>query len=500
MSDCAADDDGPSRTLVRPPALRIPGSAAGERVVAPVLLSTDAPRRPAQPTLFSLLTIGESVSLVVGIGTAVWISGLRPALLVGALSVVVLVLAPHPRWRFTLSVLDDLPVLVGATGSATLVVAAGIALFDKTFLTTERVLDAMLAGLAVLLVLVVGRAATYAVAHRLRRRGIGAARAVIVGTGSAGTTLGRILQNDHHHGVDVIGFVDDTPSPANGRVLLGSLVSLPNVIREHQVDVVLIAFGPAGCHALVDPIRSIRRVGCEVYVIPRLYELHDRAAVTDLVNGVPLVRLRRLAFRSMSWQFKRVMDVVAASLGLIVAAPVLLLVSIAVRIETGPGVIFKQLRIGRDGRPFTLYKFRSLQPVGNEDATRWSIDGDARVGPVGTFIRSTSLDELPQLMNVLRGDMSLVGPRPERPHFVSQFERSIPGYRHRHRMPAGLTGLAAVNGLRGDTGIKERAHLDNIYAESWSLWLDIKIIIRTAGQLFAPRRQRRKRRRQEMLG
>jgi exopolysaccharide biosynthesis polyprenyl glycosylphosphotransferase len=496
LSDYAtADDEAQTAALVQVPQQPAAGPATRIDATPP----SAAPRRRSRPTLAALLITGDAAALALGVLGAAWIAGWRDALLLGGLAGLGLLLAPHRRWRFTLSALDDLPLITGAVGAATLAVVTALAVLDRTFETTERVLHTAAGGAGLLVAVLVGRAITYAVAHRLRSRGIGAARAIIVGTGRIGTALGRVLGNDNHHGVEFVGYVDDVPAPVDGRTLLGTLESLPNVVRDLRVDLVLIAFGASGCHAVVDPVRSIRPADCEVYVVPRLYELHDRAVVTDLVNGIPLVRLRRLAFRSPSWRVKRALDVLAAAVGLIVIAPLLLALAIAVRIETGPGVIFKQLRVGRDGRPFTLYKFRSLKPVDGEDATRWTIDGDARVGKVGTFIRSSSLDELPQLVNILRGDMSLVGPRPERPHFVNQFEQSIPGYRHRHRMPAGLTGLAAVHGLRGDTGIQERAHLDNIYAESWSLWLDIKIIIRTAAQLLAPRRHRRIRRRKDAL-
>lgn len=450
-----------------------------------------SPRAPG-PTLAAVLTGGDAISLAVGTSVAASVGGWRIGLLVGCLSALVLLVAPRSQWRFTLSVLDDLPLLAASVGSATMIVAAGVGLFDTTHDTTERTLAAVLAGVALVIALVVGRSATYAVALWLRRRGVGAARTLIVGGGNTGAALGRVLHDDDQNGIHLIGYVDDEPSPRDGRNLLGTLESLPNVVRDHHIDLVLIAFGAKSCRELVDPIRSIRPADCEVYVIPRLYELHDRAVATELVNGIPLVRLRRLAFRSVSWRVKRAMDVFAAVFGLILTSPVLLGVAIAVRIETGPGVIFRQQRVGRNGRSFTLYKFRSLKPIDGEDATRWSIDGDVRLGRVGNLIRTTSLDELPQLVNILRGDMSLVGPRPERPHFVDQFEQNVPGYRHRHRMPAGLTGLAAIHGLRGDTGIPERAHMDNIYAESWSLWLDIKIIFRTAAQLTTPGRQRRR--------
>ena len=177
---------------------------------------------------------------------------------------------------------------------------------------------------------------------------------------------------------------------------------------------------------------------------------------------------------------KRAVDVLGALIGLLLVLPVLLVVALAVRMEGGPGVVFRQQRVGQHGRVFTLYKLRSLKPVADEGDVRWNIDHDSRLGPVGRFIRQTSIDELPQLVNVLVGDMSLVGPRPERPYFVEQFSQEIPGYTLRHRVPVGLTGLAVVHGLRGDTSIPERARVDNLYAETWSFWLDLAIIVRTA--------------------
>jgi lipopolysaccharide/colanic/teichoic acid biosynthesis glycosyltransferase len=160
-------------------------------------------------------------------------------------------------------------------------------------------------------------------------------------------------------------------------------------------------------------------------------------------------------------------------------APVLALCALAVRLEGGTGVIFRQKRVGLDGRVFELLKFRSMKASDDESATQWTVAADARIGPVGRTLRRTSMDELPQLINVLRGDMTLVGPRPERPHFVSQFTDELPRYVARHRVPAGLTGWAQIHGLRGDTSMKDRIRFDNYYIENWSLWLDIKILVRT---------------------
>jgi lipopolysaccharide/colanic/teichoic acid biosynthesis glycosyltransferase len=182
---------------------------------------------------------------------------------------------------------------------------------------------------------------------------------------------------------------------------------------------------------------------------------------------------------------KRAMDAGLAALALLALAPVLGACALAVRLADGPGVLFRQERIGLGGRPFTLLKFRTLRPGdARESATRWSIAGDHRMSTVGRTLRRTSLDELPQLWNVLRGDMSMVGPRPERPYFVERFSAEHPGYADRHRMPVGITGLAQVHGLRGDTSIADRARFDNHYIDTWSLWQDVTILVRTACTVF----------------
>jgi lipopolysaccharide/colanic/teichoic acid biosynthesis glycosyltransferase len=195
---------------------------------------------------------------------------------------------------------------------------------------------------------------------------------------------------------------------------------------------------------------------------------------------LPVLPSLALPRQSAARLVKRGMDVAGALVGLLLVLPILLIAAVAVRIEGGPGVIFRQTRVGQHGRHFTLYKLRSLKPETGEADVKWNIDHDSRLGRVGRFIRSTAIDELPQLLNVLLGDMSLVGPRPERPHFVEQFSATVPGYAARHRVPVGLTGLAVIKGLRGDTSIADRAAVDNDYADNWSVGMDLAIIVRTA--------------------
>ncbi|WP_129337840.1 sugar transferase [Cellulomonas endophytica] len=381
------------------------------------------------------------------------------------------------RARIRLSVLDDLPVLL-----RTLVASFGAATAMELLLggtVTATQLPA-LGLLAVLLVL--ARTAVYALVRRARRTGHDVHRTLLVGGGALGAQLARSLE-DHAFGLHAVGFVDDAPRPASeDRPLpgLGVVAELPALLARHRADTVVVGFSDVPEDVLVDVVRACHGLPVEIYVVPRMWQVATHHRLVADVRGVPLVRLRRPTYRTPSWRLKRGVDAALAALALVVLGPVMLACAVAVRREGGPGVLFRQRRVGLGGRPFTLLKLRSLRPVDeSESATHWNIAQDDRLGPVGRFLRRTSLDELPQLWNVLRGDMSLVGPRPERPHFVTRFGAEHEEYVWRHRVPPGLTGWAQVNGLRGDTSIAERARFDNHYIENWSLWLDLKILART---------------------
>jgi exopolysaccharide biosynthesis polyprenyl glycosylphosphotransferase len=383
------------------------------------------------------------------------------------------------RSRLSLSALDDLPSLTGRALAAAAVTTSVALLVDPDLV------DVGLLGTALLLaVLVVPlRAVSYAVVRAFRRRGWVAHPTLVLGAGKVGGQLATTLLEHQEFGLRPVGFLDEDPllGPAERPVpLLGGQDQLASVIVEFSVQDVIVAYGSLPESEMVSIIRTCDRLQVEIFFVPRLFELHNTSRDMDQVWGVPLARLRRATFRSPSWRFKRVLDVAVSGAALTVLAPLMAAIALAVRLEGGPGVLFRQRRVGLDGRPFELMKFRSLRPVDEgESETRWNIAHDDRLGPVGRFLRATSLDELPQLWNILRGDMTLVGPRPERPHFVETFSQNFPRYTARHRVPAGLTGWAQVHGLRGDTSIEERARFDNYYIENWSVWADVKILLRT---------------------
>jgi len=207
----------------------------------------------------------------------------------------------------------------------------------------------------------------------------------------------------------------------------------------------------------------------------------------DDLNGLPLLSVRDVALRGWKLSLKRAMDMVVSFIGLIFLSPALVMTAIAIKLESPGPVFFCQDRMGLDGRPFPMIKFRTMRQDAEREGPGWTKPGDPRVTRLGVFMRKTNWDELPNLINVFYGQMSLVGPRPEQPYYVQRFREYIPRYMERHREKAGMTGWAQVNGLRGDTSILERTKYDLWYVENWSLWLDIKIVIRTIFRMITRR-------------
>lgn len=409
----------------------------------------------------------------------------RGLMVSAALTILLLAAGGLYRPRFHLSVLDELPALTGrflvAAWAVVLLAAVRHQSFDgfDTLFRSEALMLLLLLG---------GRAVSMWGIRLVRRRRLSTSRALLLGGGQVAAELTQVLARHPRYGLEVVGYVDD-PDRADPVYVaaprLGDLSGFAETITAAQADLVIVADPDTTEARFNELIREAVGVGRDLVVVPRMHQFHIPSAHPDHIGAIPVVRLRTLRMSGWRWLVKRGIDVAVSALAIVALGPVLVACAIAVRIEGGPGILFRQQRVGRDGRHFEVLKFRSLRPLDEaESRTTWSIAHDHRVGRVGRFLRRTSLDELPQLWNILRGDMTLVGPRPERPHFVEVFSAEHSLYAHRHRVPAGLTGLAQVSGLRGDTPISERARFDNFYIENWSLWLDLKIVLRTIREVI----------------
>lgn len=337
--------------------------------------------------------------------------------------------------------------------------------------------------------LVAGRAAAYALIRRRRRNGRRLEATLIIGAGRIGAELSRLLEEHPEYGLCPVGIVDDLPNgvgePHLAVPLLGPTADLPRLLAEHAVAHVIVAFSPIREEDLVQVLRMVINEEVAVYVVPRFFEvgLNATSAQVDSVWGIPLYHLRHGSLHDSTPPGKRVFDIVIAGAALMALAPLLVVIAAAVRLTSSGPLLFKQRRVGQHGQSFSIVKFRTMTVNEDSDIT-WSVRDDDRRTSVGRLLRPLSLDELPQLWNVLRGEMSLVGPRPERPYFVDKFQPSIRGYSDRHRLPVGLTGLAQVKGLRGDTSIEQRVRFDNYYIEHWSPWQDMVILFSTVGEIF----------------
>ena len=397
-------------------------------------------------------------------------------LIVGVLGICVL--RGQYAARITLNVSRD----VGTVAAAVAVPLAVIGIFDGY---NREVRSFVLVGMATLAMLLLGRACAYIGIRRARSKGALSQRVLIVGAGQVAERFADALELNPSYGLHPVGLLDDCTDDSLSRPVLGGIDQLDDVLREHRIDRVVIAFGVNRDPDLVRVIRSCENADVDMYIVPRFFELGLQAAPrdVDMVWGYPLVRLRRSTMSLSGRMAKRAFDSTISGLMLLVLSPLYGMLALAVRFSSPGPVYFRQRRIGKNGREVEIYKFRSMR-VNDESDVQWSVDEDDRVTKIGRIMRKTSLDELPQLWNVLKGDMSLVGPRPERPFFVEQFEQEVPRYGDRHRVPVGLTGLSQVNGLRGDTSIADRAWFDNHYIENWSVGGDLVILARTAGAVI----------------
>ncbi|MEN0015461.1 MAG: sugar transferase [Solirubrobacteraceae bacterium] len=421
------------------------------------------------------------------------IEGLAP-ILYPFVGIILLAVRRAYRWSPRDAALDHVLPIVGGLGIATLLSLALADIGHGDPLTRPWIEVWILASMLVVL-----QRATLGLYHRARLlRGIGQRPTLIVGAGAIGARLARRLAGAPDYGLAPIGFLDDRPLPEDnvgGRPapVLGGLADLDRVVREYRVEQVVVAFSSAPDRAVVELVRRCEDMGLEVGLVPRLFDLWNHRAAYDPIGGLPVLHLRGTDLRGWQFAIKSALDRTVAALALLLLSPVLLVIACLVRASSAGPVLFRQRRVGLDGREFNLLKFRSMRiPTPEELAAAEDRGGlapggvegiDRRTG-VGRFLRRSSLDELPQLFNVLWGEMSLVGPRPERPEFVDRFRPLHDRYDERHRVKSGITGWAQIHGLRGRTSLADRIEMDNFYIEHFSLSLDLRIIVRTLVVVF----------------
>jgi Undecaprenyl-phosphate glucose phosphotransferase len=384
---------------------------------------------------------------------------------------------------------DEFYAVFGAVSIGMMMsVAISTLLFKSLEFDFPRVLI-IYSWLLTIVLVMIARLIYHAVQWRMQARGVGRDRALIVGTGDIGRLVLEKIKGSPHLGYEVIGFVhkngETEPENVLGAPVLGNSDDLTRLIDELHIDEVIIALPEASDDEMLELISKCSKASLSIKVFPDVFQIIATQVTIDDLGGLPLLSVRDVRQRGWRVTVKRLMDVTVSAAGLVFISPLLFIMSILIKLESPGPVFYVQERMGLDAKPFMMIKFRSMRQDAEANGPGWTTPDDPRRTKLGTFIRKTNVDELPQLINVLIGDMSLVGPRPERPVYVEQFRRTIPRYMERHKEKAGLTGWAQVNGLRGDTSISERTKYDLWYIENWSLLLDIKILIRTGLRLFS---------------
>ena len=387
--------------------------------------------------------------------------------------------------------------IVTSTALATTILISARAVFTRSPLTASEAVSIWVVGIAFL---TVGRGVLTASTRRASRAGHTAgARTLIIGAGQVGRLVATRLLAHPEIGLRPVGFLDKEPlyhrDGSAGLTVLGANWDLERIAAENAIEHVVVTFSTAPNQVLLRLLQRCQQLGIRTSFVPRLYEQTTERFTIQRLGALPLFSSRFSDPKGWQFTVKYAFDRIAAALLLMVLAPLMAALALAVRISAGRPILYRQKRVGRDGRHFEMVKFRSMRApaapaadlVVNGDTAPGGVVGQDRRTRVGKALRRTSLDELPQLFNVMKGDMSLVGPRPERPEFVEIFEQTVYRYGERHRVKSGITGWAQVNGLRGKTSLADRIEWDNYYIENWSLWFDFKIMVLTFAAVV-PRR------------
>ena len=318
----------------------------------------------------------------------------------------------------------------------------------------------------------------------MRKKGYNVKHILLVGYSRAGEEYINKIKANPEWGYEVCGILDDhVPVGAvyKGVRVTGEIDSLPAILKENQLDEIGITLSLADYERLESIVNTCEKTGVLTKFIPDYHSVIPSRPYLEDLDGLAVVNIRRVPLGNMAnMLMKRIVDIIGALFAIVLSSPFMLAAAIGVKLTSRGPLIFKQERVGLHNKSFQMYKFRSMEVQNDADEKKgWTTKNDPRVTKVGRILRSTSIDELPQLFNVLKGDMSLIGPRPERPLFVEKFKEEIPRYMIKHQVRPGITGWAQVNGYRGDTSIKKRIEYDLYYIENWSMAFDFKILFLT---------------------
>ena len=376
------------------------------------------------------------------------------------------------------STIDEVLAVIVAASLGTILLV-GLLSFWRGFTYTSRQMLVLFLILDVLFVSLV-RFGIRKYLENMWSTGAGVRRTLIVGAGHTGRALADKLLDHPATGMKPVGFADDDPAKRSegyrGLAVLGATSEVTTLIRAHEVDTVFLALPVEAHRTMLTILKEVGNEMVDLRVVPDLFQYVTFKAGIEDFDGLPVINLTQMPLEGWNSLVKRTMDVALSALGLVAIAVLFPIIALAIWLEDRGPIFYAQERMGLDGRLFRMLKFRSMRVDAENDGARWAEENDARRTRIGAFLRKTSLDELPQLVNVFTGEMSLVGPRPERPEFVSTFRDKFPQYMLRHRVRAGITGWAQVHGWRGNTSLSKRIEYDLYYIENWSFGLDVKIL------------------------